>query len=67
MMDDGRDQALKEAREEDAAVQKAISEQLSADEDEELEQFEASEGFSLPDEFERHRAKKAFDDISSRL
>ena len=67
MMQQGKDQALKEAKEDDAVLQKAIAEQLSASEDEELEQFEASEGFSLPDEFERHRAQKAFDDITSRL
>lgn len=67
MMQQGKDEVLKEAREDEANVRKAIAEQLSASEDEELEQFEASEGFSLPDEYERQRAKKAFDDITSRL
>ena len=67
MMEQGKDQALKEAREQEAAIRKAIDEQLSASEDEELQQFEASEGFSLPDEFERQRAKRAYDDITNRL
>ena len=50
-------------------MQKALDEQLSADEDEEgdLEEFEANEGWSLPDDLERERAKRAYDEVTKQL
>ena len=66
MFEQGKDETLKEHMEAEAEAQKAIAEQLSEDE-EDLEEFKASEGWSLPDDLERHRAKKAFDEITGRL
>lgn len=66
MFEEGKDRALEEVHEASAEVKKAIDEQLTEDE-EDLEEFEANEGFTLPNDLERQRAKKAYDDVTARL
>ena len=65
MFEQGKDRIRQQESEVYNEAREAIREELS--DEEELKQFEASEEWSLPGDLERHRAKKAYDDITRRL
>jgi len=65
MFEQGKDRLRQQESEVYNEAREAIREELS--DEEELKQFEASEEWSLPGDLERHRAKKAYDDITRRL
>lgn len=65
MFEQGKDRIRQQESEIYNEAREAIREELS--DEEELKQFEASEEWSLPGDLERHRAKKAYDDITRRL